>query len=77
MFTHGSPDPDLVIRTSGEQRTSNYLIWQSAYSEWYFTPKLWPDFGREQLKEAIIEYGDRERRYGGRKKKDSDQPYTG
>ena len=77
LFTHGSPDPDLVIRTSGEQRTSNYLIWQSAYSEWYFTPIFWPDFGREQLKEAIIEYGDRERRYGGRKKKDSDQPYTG
>jgi len=77
LFTHGSPDPDLVIRTSGEQRTSNYLIWQSAYSEWYFTPILWPDFGRDQLREAIIEYGDRERRYGGRKKKDTEQPYAG
>lgn len=77
LFTHASPDPDLVIRTSGEMRTSNYLIWQSAYSEWYFTPILWPDFGRDQLKDAIIEFSNRERRYGGRKKKDTEQPYAG
>ena len=71
LFTHQSPDPDLVIRTSGEMRTSNYLIWQSAYSEWYFTPILWPDFGRDQLMEAIIDFGNRERRYGGRHRKGS------
>jgi len=77
LFTHQSPDPDLVIRTSGETRTSNYLIWQSAYSEWYFTPELWPDFGRDQLMQAIIDFGNRERRYGGRKKDDASQPYAG
>jgi len=77
LFTHLSPDPDLVIRTSGETRTSNYLIWQSAYSEWYFTPDLWPDFGRDQLMQAIIDFGNRERRYGGRKKEDASQPYAG
>ena len=77
LFTHQSPDPDLVIRTSGEMRTSNFLIWQSAYSEWYFTPILWPDFGRDQLIEAIIDFGNRERRYGGRNRKDSVQAYAG
>ena len=77
LFTHLSPDPDLVIRTSGETRTSNYLIWQSAYSEWYFTPDLWPDFGRDQLMQAIIDFGNRERRHGGRKKEDASQPYAG
>ena len=66
-----------MIRTSGEQRTSNFLVWQSAYSEWYFTPALWPDFSRDQLKEAIISYGERERRYGGRKQKDARQSYAG
>jgi len=76
LFTHKSPDPDLVIRTSGEMRTSNYLIWQSAYSEWYFTPILWPDFGREQLMEAIIDFGNRERRYGGRNRKDPNQSHA-
>ncbi|MCD6577232.1 MAG: isoprenyl transferase [Anaerolineaceae bacterium] len=76
LFTHQSPDPDLVIRTSGEMRTSNYLIWQSAYSEWYFTPTLWPDFGRDQLKEAIIDFGNRDRRFGGRNRKDLNQPYA-
>ncbi|MCD6355753.1 MAG: isoprenyl transferase [Anaerolineaceae bacterium] len=75
LFTHLSPDPDLVIRTSGEQRTSNFLIWQSAYSEWYFTPVLWPDFGPDQLKDAIIEFGKRSRRYGGRIESDMEQPY--
>ena len=74
LFTHQSPDPDLVIRTSGEMRTSNFLLWQSAYSEWYFTPILWPDFGRDKLKEAIIDFGNRERRFGGRKTKKSNVP---
>jgi len=64
LFTAGSPDPDLVIRTSGEKRTSNFLLWQSAYSEWYFPKVYWPDFGREQLYEAILEYNRRERRFG-------------
>jgi len=66
LFTANTPDPDLVIRTSDEIRTSNFLIWQSAYSEWYFTPILWPDFDKEALRAAIIEYGNRERRFGGR-----------
>jgi undecaprenyl diphosphate synthase len=59
------PDPDLLIRTSGEQRTSNFLLWQAAYAELYFTPVLWPDFDRIELFEAIIEYQSRERRFGG------------
>jgi len=61
------PDPDLIIRTSGEMRLSNFLLWQSAYSEFYFTDTLWPDFREPQLFEAIIEYNRRERRYGMRK----------
>jgi len=64
LFTSGSPDPDLVIRTSGEMRTSTFLLWQTAYSEWYFPEVFWPDFGREQLLEAIQEYSQRERRFG-------------
>jgi undecaprenyl diphosphate synthase len=60
------PDPDLVIRTSGEMRISNYLIWQSAYSEFVFTDVLWPDFSREEFEKAIFEYQSRERRFGGR-----------
>jgi undecaprenyl diphosphate synthase len=64
LFTAGIPDPDLVIRTSGEQRTSNFLIWQTAYSEWVFPQTFWPDFGREELLAAIQEFGRRERRYG-------------
>ncbi|HEX6262944.1 MAG TPA: polyprenyl diphosphate synthase [Actinomycetota bacterium] len=59
------PDPDLMIRTSGEQRLSNFLLWQSAYTELWFTPVLWPDFTREHLVEAIREYQRRERRFGG------------
>ena len=77
LYTIQSPDPDLVIRTSGEMRTSNFLLWQSAYSEWYFTPILWPDFGRDQLMETIIDFGKRERRFGGRKNKGSDRSYAG
>ncbi|MFM8323177.1 MAG: isoprenyl transferase [Chloroflexota bacterium] len=64
LFTAGVPDPDLIIRTSGELRGSNFLIWQGAYSEWYFPPVYWPDFDREQLRLALEEYGHRERRYG-------------
>ena len=64
LFTHGLPDPDLVIRTSGELRISNFLIWQAAYAEYYPTPALWPDFGREDLFEAIVAFNERERRYG-------------
>jgi undecaprenyl diphosphate synthase len=64
LFTAGVPDPDLIIRTSGELRGSNFLIWQGAYSEWLFPPVYWPDFDREQLRLAIEEFGHRERRYG-------------
>ncbi|MFN2146386.1 MAG: isoprenyl transferase [Anaerolineales bacterium] len=64
LYTAGSPDPDLVIRTSGEQRISNFLLWQSAYSEWYFPEVFWPDFNREELLAAIIEYSQRDRRFG-------------
>lgn len=64
LFTSGIPDPDLVIRTSGEMRISNFLIWQSAYSEWYFTPTLWPDFDREELEKALQAYSQRDRRFG-------------
>lgn len=65
LDTNGIPDPDLLIRTSGEQRLSNYLVWQLAYTEFYFTDVLWPDFSKEDLKEAIRYYNGRERRYGG------------
>jgi undecaprenyl diphosphate synthase len=64
MATAGIPDPDLMIRTSGELRISNFLLWQLAYSELYFTEKLWPDFGKEDLYDAIIDYQKRERRFG-------------
>jgi undecaprenyl diphosphate synthase len=64
LFTAGLPDPDLIIRTSGEMRVSNFLIWQGAYAEWYFTPTLWPDFDREAFHEALIDYSRRDRRYG-------------
>lgn len=64
LNTSGMPDPELLIRTSGELRISNYLLWQIAYSELYFTPKLWPEFGSEDLYEAIIDYQSRERRFG-------------
>jgi undecaprenyl diphosphate synthase len=64
LFTAGIPDPDLIIRTSGEMRVSNFLIWQGAYAEWYFTPVFWPDFDREEYHKALIEFGNRDRRYG-------------
>ncbi len=66
LFTVASPDPDLIIRTSGEMRLSNFLIWQSAYSEWYSTTILWPDFNKEEYKKAIEAYGLRKRRFGKR-----------
>lgn len=65
LDTAGVPDPDLVIRTSGEQRVSNFLLWQLAYSEFYFTPVLWPDYNRETMVEAIRAYSKRDRRFGG------------
>jgi undecaprenyl diphosphate synthase len=65
LYTAGLPDPDLVIRTSGECRVSNFLLWQIAYSELYITNKLWPDFGKSDFKAAISEYQRRERRFGG------------
>ncbi len=64
LFTDGIPDPDLLIRTSGEQRISNFLLWQLAYTEFVFVDTLWPDFDRESLLSALGEYGRRERRYG-------------
>ncbi len=64
LYTHNLPDVDLLIRTSGEQRISNFLLWQIAYAELYFTPVFWPDFTKENLYEAIIEYQKRERRFG-------------
>ena len=64
LFTADIPDPDLLIRTSGEQRISNFLLWQCAYAELVFTKTLWPDFGRADLEQAIADYGGRERRYG-------------
>jgi undecaprenyl diphosphate synthase len=64
LYSADCPDPDLIIRTSGEYRCSNFLIWQGAYSEWYFTPTYWPDFGRENLHQALTVYNQRERRYG-------------
>ena len=65
LDTRGIPDPDLLIRTSGEQRLSNYLLWQLAYSEFYFTDVPWPDFHKKELEEAIAAYNKRERRFGG------------
>ncbi|MBP7791470.1 MAG: isoprenyl transferase [Candidatus Goldbacteria bacterium] len=65
LYTAGYPDPDLLIRTSGEQRVSNFLLWQIAYSELYITDVLWPDFRKKELYRTIREYGKRERRYGG------------
>ncbi|MEX1158915.1 MAG: polyprenyl diphosphate synthase [Thermomicrobiales bacterium] len=65
LFTAGKPDPDLIVRTSGEMRTSNFLIWQAAYSEYYFTPVYWPAFGPRHLDEAVADYLRRDRRFGG------------
>lgn len=64
MYTGSLPDPDLIIRTSGERRLSNFLVWQGSYAEYHFTAVYWPDFGREHLREALEEYGRRTRRFG-------------
>ena len=64
LFTRDIPDPDLIVRTSGEQRISNFLLWQAAYAELVFTDVFWPDFSREELENSIAEFGRRERRYG-------------
>lgn len=64
LDTAGAPDPDLVIRTSGEQRTSNFLLWQCAYSEWMFVPEAWPEFGPAHLEQALEQYANRRRRFG-------------
>ncbi|MGI9528216.1 MAG: polyprenyl diphosphate synthase [Acidimicrobiia bacterium] len=65
LYIPEMPEPDVVIRTSGEQRTSNYLLWEAAYSEYVFTPVLWPDFDRQELARCVAEFQDRERRFGG------------
>ncbi len=70
LDTHDIPDPDLLIRTSGEERLSNFLLWQLAYSEFYFTDVRWPDFTKEELMKAIEQYNSRDRRYGGVEKKE-------
>lgn len=64
LYTAGTPDPDLIIRTSGEYRMSNFLIWQASFAELYFSPVFWPDFGPDELAEAVADYGRRERRFG-------------
>ncbi len=65
LYTYDMPDPDLIIRTSGEERLSNFLLYQAAYSEFYFTDCLWPDFNEEEFDKALIEYSKRSRRFGG------------
>lgn len=65
MYTAAQPDPDLIIRTSGEMRSSGFMLWQSAYTEYYVTPTYWPDFGREELYRALIAFSQRDRRFGG------------
>jgi undecaprenyl diphosphate synthase len=65
MFTRAAPDPDLIIRTSGEFRTSNFLIWQAAYAEYYITPVYWPDFDKDEYYKALATFSQRDRRYGG------------
>ena len=64
LDTSGLPDPDLLIRTSGEERLSNFLLWQLAYTEFYFTDVLWPDFNKEELIKAVVKYNGRDRRFG-------------
>ena len=73
LDTAGIPDPDLLIRTSGELRLSNYLMWQLAYTEFYFTDVHWPDFTKEELEKAVEKYSQRQRRYGGREQKPGEE----
>ena len=65
LYTTGLPDVDLVIRTADELRLSNFLVWQTAYSEYYFSKVLWPDFDRKELRKALLSYNQRQRRFGG------------
>jgi undecaprenyl diphosphate synthase len=65
LYTAGAPDPDLIIRTAGEMRLSNFLIWQAAYAEYYSTPVYWPDFGKDDVRAALLAYSRRKRRFGG------------
>jgi undecaprenyl diphosphate synthase len=74
LFTAGTPDPDLIIRTSGELRISNFLIWQAAYSEWYVTPTYWPDFNKEEFRKVLDVYAQRDRRFGGLTSSVEDNP---
>ena len=76
LFTAGTPDPDLIIRTSGELRTSNFLIWQSAYTEWYITDTFWPDFSKAELQKALETYANRDRRFGGVSKKSKNKKHA-
>ena len=64
LYTQGQPDVDLLIRTSAEQRTSNFLLWQLSYAELYFTPKFWPEFTRDEFQLALKDFADRQRRFG-------------
>ena len=64
LYTGGLPDPDLIIRTAGEMRLSNFLLWQAAYSEYYASSKMWPDFGSDDLRTAVESYAGRKRKYG-------------
>jgi undecaprenyl diphosphate synthase len=75
LFTAGSPDPDLIIRTSGELRVSNFLIWQGAYSEWYVTSVYWPDFNKDEFRKALDTFARRDRRFGGLSQVDGDNNY--
>jgi undecaprenyl diphosphate synthase len=75
LFTAGIPDPDLIIRTSGELRISNFLIWQTAYSEWYITPTFWPDFGKEEYRKALDAFAQRDRRFGTVHAGESTEPH--
>jgi undecaprenyl diphosphate synthase len=64
LYTAGQPDPDMIIRTGAESRISNFMLWQGAYAEWYFSPVLWPDFDKDELRQALEDYARRERRFG-------------
>lgn len=78
LYTAGVPDPDMIIRTSGEFRTSNFLLWQAAYAEWYITPTYWPDFDKEEYRKALIAFNQRDRRFGGLSKTEPEsKPYAG
>lgn len=77
LFTAGVPDPDLIIRTSGELRVSNFLIWQSAYSEWFVTPTFWPDFSKEEFRKTLDDFAQRDRRFGGISPSVEDNPSHG